>query len=414
MAGLTRDTVQGVPHRQSGRHSTLRIALHDYGRFPFIEELALELRRRGHAVRLFFFAQNFTPNAVAGVEGQDHLEAIVIGRDFKKYSLRHRFPQERDYGRRLAAAVTAFAPDVVLSANAPLNVQAILQKAMAENKVPVVHWWQDAVGLAMRRIAAGKLPFLGDWLGRYFVGVEKRLLRDCAAVIAITEDFLPLWRSFKLSEERITVIHNWAPLIQAVPATRDWARSQGLDGKRLLLYSGTLGFKHDPGLFISLSEAFKADDGVAIVVVSEGPGADWLRDRKEAMGIDNLTLLPYQPYDLLPAMLASADGLMAILDEDAGGYCVPSKILTYLVAGKPILASVPRNNLAARILERSGAGLVAAPGDHGAFVAGAKKILAESDAKTPFGDNARRYAEENFAIGPIADRFEALLRSVAG
>ena len=52
-------------------------------------------------------------------------------------------------------------------------------------------------------------------------------------------------------------------------------------------------------------------------------------------------LLPYQPFGRLSEVLASADVLVALLESDAGAYSVPSKVLTYLAAGRPILGAIP-------------------------------------------------------------------------
>ena len=121
----------------------------------------------------------------------------------------------------------------------------------------------------------------------------------------------------------------------------------------MFLYSGTLGFKHDPSLLLELARWARDNDAV-VAVVSEGPGADWLATH----GADEpgLRLLPYQPYERLPEVLASADVLVALLEPDAGSFSVPSKVLTYLCAGRPLLVSVSRDNLAARVVERSGGG----------------------------------------------------------
>ena len=96
-----------------------------------------------------------------------------------------------------------------------------------------------------------------------------------------------------------------------------------------------------------------------MLVVSEGPGADWLAEH--ASPDDALRLLPYQPYERLPEVLASADVLVAVLEPDAGAFSVPSKVLTYLCAGRPLLGALPADNLAARVVTQSGGGIVVPP-----------------------------------------------------
>src|SRR5207302_1095074 len=105
----------------------------------------------------------------------------------------------------------------------------------------------------------------------------------------------------------------WAPLdeLPVLPRDNAWAREHGILDKLVFLYSGTLGFKHDPSLLLELARWAGRRDGL-VVVVSEGSGADWLAEHgRDEPG---LRLLPYQPYDRLPEVLASADVLVAVLE----------------------------------------------------------------------------------------------------
>ena len=73
-------------------------------------------------------------------------------------------------------------------------------------------------------------------------------------------------------------------------------------------------------------------------------------------------MLPLQSFRDLPAALASSSVLVALLGEESGEFSVPSKVLTYHCAGRPLLLSVPASNLAARIVEQNSTGLVVPPG----------------------------------------------------
>jgi len=92
---------------------------------------------------------------------------------------------------------------------------------------------------------------------------------------------------------------------------------------------------------------------VRVVVISEGPGVEWLRERKVAEGLNNLILLPFQNFKEMPDVLAASDVLMAVLEPEAGIFSVPSKVLTYHCAGKPVLGGIPAENLAARIISQN-------------------------------------------------------------
>src|SRR4029077_3462288 len=128
-----------------------------------------------------------------------------------------------------------------------------------------------------------------------------------------------------------------------------WATAHGLADKRVLLYAGTMGLKHDPELLCHLARHFRAVADIRIVVVSEGIGADHIVRVKAAEALDNLVVLPFQPYDALSDLVATGDVLVVVLETDAGIYSVPSKLLTYLCAGRAILGAMPLDNLATRI-----------------------------------------------------------------
>ena len=101
---------------------------------------------------------------------------------------------------------------------------------------------------------------------------------------------------------------------------------------------------------------------------------------------------------VLPDVLGSADVLVAILEADAGVFSVPSKVLSYFCAGRPVLLAVPRENLAAKIVVESGAGLVVEPSDVAGFCRAAQQLIDRRNCarrvrprRPPLRRNALRY-----------------------
>jgi len=148
-----------------------------------------------------------------------------------------------------------------------------------------------------------------------------------------------------------------------------------------------------------------------VLVVSEGLGREWLGRWKEDNPTNSLLLLDYQSYEALPDLLATADILLAILEPSASDYSVPSKILTYMAAGRPIVAVLPPENPAALMIGASGAGVTVSPGDDQAFFSAINDLLDNSEARTRYGLAGRRYAEQHFEINAITDRFEEIIQS---
>jgi colanic acid biosynthesis glycosyl transferase WcaI len=237
---------------------------------------------------------------------------------------------------------------------------------------------------AARRVLSRRSRLVGAAAQRAVGALERRLLRRSHGVVVISEDFLPLLRRWAIDASRVAVIENWAPLpeLPVLPSDNAWSREHGYVGRTVFLYSGTLGFKHDPSLLLELARWARTRDAL-VVVVSEGPGAAWLAEHGSDEGA--LRLLPYQPHDRLPEVLASAAVLVALLEPEAGVFSVPSKILTYLCAAKPLL------------------------GDTAELLAAAGSLLEDAELRAVLSKRGRAYAETAFDVDSVADRFEEVL-----
>ena len=391
----------------------MRILVHDYGGYAFAVQLSRALARRGHTVCHAYCASlQTTPPGVLTRHADDAagltIHGLQLTAPLDKYAFVKRWRQEREYGRLIAREVERFRPEVMLSGNTPLDAQKHLMAVCRKHGIRLVFWLQDLLGIATHRLLRKRLPLLGEAVGRYYLGLERTLLRRSDAVVLITEDFRPIMHSYGVKDAALHVIENWAPLdeVPVRPKANAWAETHGLTDKTCLLYAGTMGMKHNPDLMLQLALRFQNDDAVRVVIVSQGLGADWLCQQKAEHRLDNLLILGFQPLDVLPDVLATADVLMAVLEPDAGVFSVPSKVLTYLCAARPVLMAMPPENLAARIVHRIEAGQIAPSTAPAAFVDAAVRLLADSQRRHTLGQNARAYAEKTFDIERTTDDFE--------
>ncbi len=396
----------------------MRILIHDYVGHPFQVGLSRELARRGFDVVHAFAGGLITPRGCLARKKDDphclRFCEVPMNPNYRrdKYRFVKRRSYELAYGRELKRLIRTECPTLVLSGNTPSEPQWMAIKCSQGLGIPFVSWIQDLYGLAVGKLASRKSAILGKIAGYYYSRIDQRCLKHSAHTIAISEDFRPLLSRYGVPSKMNSVIENWGAIKELPRKERenDWTRQHGLVGHRVLMYTGTLAMKHNPELLLRLAVRFRDESSVKVVVVSEGPGAQFLKENAEKDRLTNLKVLPFQPFDSMPDVLASADVLLALLEPDAGIFSVPSKILTYLCAGKPTLAAMPRENLGARILIRNEAGLVVHPSDAKGFADAAEKLLYNDEFRTRLGDAARSYAEANFEIGTVADRFEKVFR----
>jgi colanic acid biosynthesis glycosyl transferase WcaI len=391
----------------------MRLLVHDFAGHPFQVELSRELARRGHQV-----THSYSPAWVSGKgrlesEPGDTLVIDPVGptEPIEKDKFAKRVLLEVRMGFELLAQVRRTRADVAMLSNAQIPTLVIFALGMMALRKPWVLWHQDVYAVAVRSFAGEKLGRGFGLVANVFTVLERWVSRRAAAVVVIADSFLDVHREWGTGE-KTSVIPNWAPLDEIVPTERHnaWSAEQDLDDVATLLYSGTLGLKHNPTLLVAVARAvIDAGTPVRLVVVNEGPAEPVVRAEAERLGVP-LTLLPFQPYERLPEVLASGDVLMVLLEQSAGAFSVPSKTLSYLCAGRPILGMMPAENLASQLV--SGVDSCVVPplessvAEAAAWVAA---VLADPEEQARLGKNARALAEREFALEGCADRFEEIL-----
>lgn len=400
----------------------MRIAVHDFSGHPFQVQLARQLAGLGHTVR-HSYCDRYVSGKGALTLGPDDsptlsIEPVHGSREFDKYDPVRRARFEIAYGRDLERALTAEPVDAVVLCNVPLLAMWMVKVALRRKRIPFVFWHQDVYSMGMSDELARKFPtVLARPLGSVFTRMERACVRDADGVVAIDDVFCQKYRQWRLDTGHVELIPNWSPLDGVGPIGRDnaWSREVGQPVSALrLLYSGMLGRKHNPRLLLDLMRRLReAGRAVHLTVVSEGDGADALR-AAVADG-EPVTVLGFQPAERLGEMLSSADALIALLEPQASRFSIPSKVLSYVAAGRPVVGLMPNDNAAARVIDAVG-GMTATPDAAG--VERAARWLSElADEPTHaarLGIDARAYAEREFDIGRIGRQFGDLLARCAG
>jgi colanic acid biosynthesis glycosyl transferase WcaI len=391
----------------------MKIAIVDYSGHPFQVQLSRELVRRNHVILHLYFSDFQTPKGRLAI-GQDDpatlaIEAVSLGVPFEKYSLLRRRAQEIHVGRKFAERVRAFAPEVVVASNLPLDALRILEKQSSSQGSAFVFWQQDIYSVAIGRILSKRFGPVGALLGRHYKSVERAILRKSSAVVAIAPEFAPVLKDvFRLSPEKIHIVENWAPLDEITPRPKrnSWSESHGLADKTVLLYTGTLGMKHNPELILLVAEHLRNRNDFSVLVASEGPAADWLVREAQKRSLSALHVIGFQPFSEYSDVLGSADILIAILENDAGVFSVPSKVLSYLCSGRAIVLSAPQQNLSTKTVNAAHAGITVPAGDAAGMVAAVDCLINDPQRRTAAAKNAREYAEKTFDIATIGNKFE--------
>jgi colanic acid biosynthesis glycosyl transferase WcaI len=401
----------------------MEVIVHDFSGHPFQVELSRKLASRGHTVEHV--------SAEQYVSGKGHLEhqaddpqtltfsSIKLGLPFKKYAPLARLRWERAYAREWIKQLKTSKAEVVIACNLPLITLYLFSRYAKRRKLPWVFWHQDIYSFALADEVRRKLPRPLAWpVAKVLVSLEARCARRASHVVAIGDAFEGVYRDWHVPADHVSVIPNWAPLDKIFPVERLNPRSDDLfdtDVDLRLVYAGTLGRKHNPRLLIELLTTVRSNgSNAALAVISEGEAADDLSTIASDEKLP-VRVLPFQPAASLPDVLGSADVLVALLEPDATKFSIPSKVLSYMAAGRPILGLMPADNPAALDIRDSG-GFVGEPTEVGAK-AGASwlaELSGDRQAMTDIGRRTRDTAELKFDVDKVTDQFEAILTAAVG
>ena len=233
-----------------------------------------------------------------------------------------------------------------------------------------------------------------------------RLEREAAAVVTTTDSFAQVLRSRGV--RRVVTVRNTGAAVQTGRTGADRRRS---DGILHVLYLGTVG--RAQGLSFAVRAAHIAQrNGTPVVLRIVGDGAQL----QEAAALAHrlaapVEILPPVPWSEVAEHYAWADtALVSLQDWPAMSVTVPSKLYEIMSAGVHVCASV--DGEARRIVEDAGCGDVTAPQDSQALASLWSALAADRSRLDVTG--GRRWLADHADAEAMTDRYESLLRQVAG
>ena len=388
----------------------MRILIHDYAGHPFLLALSRALSNKGYIVDHVYFAGDLGPKGHMKLEDGDSKSLTIhaLGENIKysKSNFFRRFLLDKRYGNLVKNLIEDIKPDIVFCSTTPIDAQEIILKCARKSNIPFIFWCQDLYSLAVKKILKNKLSFLSGLIGNYYEFLEKRHMTLSSHVIVITEKFFNQTDLWHIEISKISFIPNWGDVtnIKLTDRNNDWAiRNQLSNKKPRVLYTGTLGFKHNPELLIY---AAKNNPKIEFLIIASGVGMDYLKKQNDLPL--NIKLMGLQPFKDYSKVLSTSDILIAMISEDAGEYSAPSKILSYLCIGKAILLSAPKDNYSSNIIINAGAGKVFEPNDIDGFSKGIREIIGNESLKKLYGSAGKAYADSHFDINSIVKKIEII------
>ena len=307
-------------------------------------------------------------------------------------------------------------PDIIFAALQPLSLGAILPLIARLKGARLVLNIQD-----LHPDAPIKLGLIKNrLLIRVLRAIEKYSYRHADGLSVICEAFRTHCLEKGAEEQRIAVIRNWIDLDEVKPQPRMNAFRSELgvpEDAAIILYAGTIGLASGADIMLDVAGRLVDDPRIVIAFVGEGESLPAIRNEARARKLENMVFRPFQPRQRLGEVQAVADISIVTLRPGSEQMSVPSKVLGYMAAARPVLVAAPQHSETARFILESSAGIVVPPGDAEAIAGAIRDLLDRPAELRAMGNSGRAYLEENLSrehIGLLYNAFFVKLLELDG
>lgn len=302
-------------------------------------------------------------------------------------------------------------PDVVLLETWPLAAAQLCIWYANLRGIPILYYVQDLYPEVLK--SSGILAKNGR-IARWLTAWDRRLCLASSRVIVISESMREtLVRTRGIPVERIVVIPNWIDEQEFRPLPRDsaWRREMDLSPDLFVaLFAGSLGIVSGANVLVETARRLRARPDILLLCVGEGVLKNEMMSQSSKYGLQNIRFEPFQDRTRVPEMHAAADVCLLTMRNGYLNASVPSKLISYMAAGRPIVCSASAETDVARMVSESHAGIVARAGDPDALAHALLRLRAAPITARTMGSNARSYFETELAFKRRYEQFLAAIK----
>lgn len=256
----------------------------------------------------------------------------------------------------------------------------------------------------------------GDLIDKVMKKLNHAIYKRVSIVVALTEEmknFLLAHRP-ELSEDRVTVIANWAHE-EGVYNSPDAKEHFGFSDEQFVVgYFGNMGICQEMETLLGAMKELKNNPDYGFIFVGHGNKKERVESLIREEGIDNAQLYGFLVGEEFEKALAAADCCVVSLEKDLMGTCAPSKYYSYLQAGKPVIAVVEEGSYLWDEIEKEQLGKAVQVEDVDAMVSAIKTLTADKAELMEMSRRSAKMYEDNYALEIGLGRYYEMISKLIG
>ena len=246
--------------------------------------------------------------------------------------------------------------------------------------------------------------------------IENFTYKNADKIIVISEGFKKNIMEKGVPESKIEVIYNWVDENEVTAVERKsniLFDRYGLDkNKFYVTYSGNIGLTQNMDLLLDVAEMFRDNPAIHFVIMGEGVYKKEVEHKLATQKVENVTLLPFQPYEEISHVFSMGDVGLVISKENVGQNSVPSKTWSIMAAARPVLASFDENSELQEIIEKNKTGLFVKAGEKEALYKAILELYNNPQQRKEMGQNGRAFILKNLTREIGTSKYVEVIKSV--
>lgn len=333
------------------------------------------------------------------VNSYTHPESALLGR----------FRESIDFGRKSAKYIKQRHKEIdfVYNDGWQLFGLNIVAKACVKYGIPYIVPIQDIYPECL--LTKGPFPgFVKSLIKSVLLPIDKYYQTHAAKVRTISNEMVNyLSTTREINRSRFIVVNNWQN-------DEDFINIEAVNNKKLVFgYVGSINIHANVDMMI---KAFKEADipNSELRLCGGGNQKEACKKLVKELQLDNVSF-GFVSRNEIPSVQASVDVLLLALPKGNGKLCLPSKLTSYMLSGKPIIASVDDDSATNRIIEEEKCGLVVEPDNEELMIDAFKRFSTLSvKERKEMSNNSRNYALRHLTrkvnLGLVVNEIDKILK----
>ena len=304
-------------------------------------------------------------------------------------------------------------PDVIISCGPPILgplTSALIARASGSRLVTIIYDIYPDIA-----VESGQLrnPTVIAWARK----LERFIYRHSERIVVLADGFRrTLIADRGVDPQKVAVIPVWLDVRDIFPLSREnaWRREMGINpDKFVVLYAGTIGLVSGAEVVVEAASRLKSYQDILILLVGAGYAKDRVEARARGLGLKNIRFLPFQPRKRLSEVQAIADVSLVTLAPGRGKTSLPSKVLGYMAAARPVIAAVDDDCDTAELIRKAHSGLVVPPAQPEILADAILNFSQDSEARKVAGENGLKYFERYFERRHVTAKYIDLIKGLS-